>query len=288
MAPSIPSLLLTVQLGRDCVLIDHPDRTNNTTAAQQQQEAAPQNLKGWPCTASPAAWACSKWSHVRRSSPGVPCIPTAVSIQLHAMSKAGRPAGLRRAGQVLAAALLLTAVLLSQRGVQIAAPSVACERCSLATAGAAAAAATAAAVRHGQVASTARAGSGLASSQLSTANTEDGSSSSGSSSGGSSSSNSSGGGSSDGTDSATESATGVRGPAASSTCELAVEPSQWADSCILLRDACVDQGSIILYGPEHVMNGSSPGTAPYEIAPTPDYRKYIFLHRGSVSMWSGS
>jgi len=192
-------------------------------------------------------------------------------------------------GQGLAAARLSPAGLWGQRGVRIAAPSVACERCSLATAGAAAAAATAAAVRHGQVASTARAGSGLASSQLSTANTEDGSSSSsGSSSGGSSSSNSSGGGSSDGTDSATESATGVRGPAASSTCELAVEPSQWADSCILLRDACVDQGSIILYGPEHVMNGSSPGTAPYEIAPTPDYRKYIFLHRGSVSMWSGS
>lgn len=31
------------------------------------------------------------------------------------------------------------------------------------------------------------------------------------------------------------------------------------------------------------MSDSSPGTAPYEIEPTADFRKYIFQHRGSVS-----
>lgn len=184
------------------------------------------------------------------------------------MSKAGKhgaPSGaLRRLGQVLAAALMLTVVLLGQRGVQIVAPGAAGERCSLAPPVVAAAAAAA---RHGQAAESA--GSTHGSNQPSTMGSRGGSAN-----GGSTSSSSNAGG-------------GTGSPAAgqdvaAATCDLAVEPSQWADSCVLLRDACVDQGSIILYGREHGMSDSSPGTAPYEIAPTPDYRKYIFLHRGSV------
>lgn len=67
------------------------------------------------------------------------------------------------------------------------------------------------------------------------------------------------------------------------SCELEVEPSQWADSCQLFRDACIDQGSIILYGPEHrVVTGGSTGTAPFELRPEPDQRRYIFVHRESV------
>ena len=56
-------------------------------------------------------------------------------------------------------------------------------------------------------------------------------------------------------------------------CDLVVVPSQWADSCMLLRDACVDQGSIILYGEEHRMSDSSPGMAPYFIVPAPRQRE---------------
>lgn len=59
----------------------------------------------------------------------------------------------------------------------------------------------------------------------------------------------------------------------------AVAPSPWADSCQLLHDACVDQGSIILYGEEHRMTADRPGTAPFLIEPEEHHRKYIFLHR---------
>lgn len=62
-----------------------------------------------------------------------------------------------------------------------------------------------------------------------------------------------------------------------------VASSTWADSCQLLRDVCVDQGTIILYGEEHRMTADRPGTAPYSIEPAPDYRKYVFVHRNSVS-----
>lgn len=197
------------------------------------------------------------------------------------MSKAGKhgaPSGaLRRWGQVLAAALMLTVVLLSQRGVQVVGPGAAGERCSLAPPVVAAAAAAA---RHGQAAPAAASTGSTLSDQPSTVG-----SSGGSASGGSNSSSSSAGGGtgSPATGQGVAAATGQ--DVAAATCDLAVEPSQWADSCVLLRDACVDQGSIILYGREHGMSDSSPGTAPYEIAPTPDYRKYIFLHRGSVSGW---
>ena len=61
-----------------------------------------------------------------------------------------------------------------------------------------------------------------------------------------------------------------------------VTPSQWAESCSLLTDVCVDQGSVILYGEEHRMGPGSPGTAPYLIEPALDWKKYIFLHRNSV------
>lgn len=63
----------------------------------------------------------------------------------------------------------------------------------------------------------------------------------------------------------------------------AVAPSPWADSCQLLHDACVDQGSIILYGEEHRMTADRPGTAPFLIEPEEHHRKYIFLHRNGVS-----
>lgn len=183
------------------------------------------------------------------------------------MSKGARalPLG-RRAGQALAAALLLTAVLLSQRCLQIVVPAAG--RCSLATP--AAVAAAAAAGSHSEAQPIAAAGGITLGGHERSAGTP-----------GSSSSSVAGGRDAGGTRSSGTGPPSAAHPAAA--CDLAVEPSQWADSCLLLRDACVDQGSIILYGDEHHMTASSPGLAPYQIVPTTDYRKYIFLHPGSVS-----
>lgn len=66
-------------------------------------------------------------------------------------------------------------------------------------------------------------------------------------------------------------------------CELDVAGSPWAASCRLLRDACVDQGSIVLHGAEHRMGAGRPGLAPYSIEPELDQKKYIFIHKGTVS-----
>lgn len=187
--------------------------------------------------------------------------------KLHGMSKGARalPLG-RRAGQALAAALLLTAVLLSQRCLQIVVPAAG--RCSLATP---AAVAAAAAGSRSEAQPTAAAGGITLFGHERSAGTP----------GSSSSSSGAGGRDAGGTQSSGTGPPSAAHPAAA--CDLAVEPSQWADSCLLLRDACVDQGSIVLYGDEHHMTASSPGLAPYEIVPTTDYRKYIFLHPGSVS-----
>jgi hypothetical protein len=79
--------------------------------------------------------------------------------------------------------------------------------------------------------------------------------------------------------------------AASCTPPDVSQPAQWADSCTLLCDACVDQGTVILYGEEHRMvpdDPAQPGTAPYLIEPASDQRKYIFLHRNTVSGADGS
>jgi hypothetical protein len=179
---------------------------------------------------------------------------------------------------VLCAALLLTVLLLSQRGVQVAAPGAVGERHDLA-----AAAAAAAAAGGGMSQPTLhRAGSALGSSHPGIADRQQQTAAADSSSRGTAGSSRTAGSTSSTT--AVGAAAGHDAPpatAAAAACDLEVEPSQWADSCVLLHDACVDQGSIILYGQEHAMDGSSPGMAPHEIMPTADYRKYIFLHRGS-------
>lgn len=67
-------------------------------------------------------------------------------------------------------------------------------------------------------------------------------------------------------------------------CQLpSVEDSPWAESCLLLRDACVDQGSILLYGQEHRMvpEENRTGSGPYMIEPDLMFKRYIFLHRNS-------
>ena len=67
------------------------------------------------------------------------------------------------------------------------------------------------------------------------------------------------------------------------SCDVTVAPSQWADSCIRLSNACVDQGAIILYDQEHRQTEEANGAEPYLIEPTDQFRKYIFVHRESVS-----
>ncbi|KAL4443683.1 hypothetical protein ABPG75_011420 [Micractinium tetrahymenae] len=92
-----------------------------------------------------------------------------------------------------------------------------------------------------------------------------------------------GSGSSGGTATAT-SPTAAGGGAAARACQPPdVATSPWADSCQLLRDACVDQGTVILYGEEHRMTADQPGTAPFLIEPEEHHRKYIFLHRYSAA-----
>jgi hypothetical protein len=62
-----------------------------------------------------------------------------------------------------------------------------------------------------------------------------------------------------------------------------VASSQWSKSCTLLTDVCVDQGTILLYGEKHRQGPGNPGTDPYLIRAEKKLRKYVFLHRESVS-----
>ncbi len=61
-------------------------------------------------------------------------------------------------------------------------------------------------------------------------------------------------------------------PSSSSSCETprdVTAPSPFARSCTLLRDACVDQERVILYGPQN-------STQPWQLAPSHEHAKFVF------------
>ena len=87
------------------------------------------------------------------------------------------------------------------------------------------------------------------------------------------------------------SSSGGEGPSASAGapaapaggCEAppdAAAPSPFARSCTLLRDACVDQERVILYGPQN-------STRPWQLQPSPDHAKFVFELAEPLVSWFG-
>ena len=71
---------------------------------------------------------------------------------------------------------------------------------------------------------------------------------------------------------------------AAASCALDVAASQFADSCTLLRDVCVDQGTAILYREEDTLQLRQADGPGYElIEPLHSFAKFTYIYRSDVS-----